>query len=176
MKQTLDHLKSMKKPVHRTIYIAGDNQLAEEVSSLEEEVRRLRLALELRQDAAAAERLPFAESELSTKKALLNETSVKFTFKSMRRDRYDALINEHPPTDAQRKEAEAAGEAGLNFNPDTYPIALIVECMVEPEVEDRQEMIDWLNGDSWNTHELMTLFQVCLAVNTTSRVVTLGKD
>lgn len=178
MKQPMDHLRSQKRPVRKTVVIAGDNVLAEEVSALEEEVRRLRATMELRRGDAEAERTSLLEEKeavLAVKKQELEEASVKFVFQAIRRDRYDALVSEHPPTDKQREEAEAVGESGLAFNPDTFPIALIVECMVEPSGYDRAEMVDWLSSESWNQSELLTLFQACLLVNTSSSVVSLGK-
>ena len=176
MKQPMDRLKSQKRPVRRTVLIAGDNVLAEEVNALEEEVRRLRIT-ELRResDAERASLLEAKVDELESKKKELQDSSIKFVFQAIRRDRYDALVSEHPPSEAQRKEAEEAGETNLAFNPETFPVALIIACMVEPSEFDHDEMKEWLTSENWNQSELLTLFQACLAVNTTSSLVSLGK-
>jgi hypothetical protein len=180
MKQPMDHLKSKKTPSRKTVYIAGDNELAEEVAALEEEVRRLRLAVELRHDTADTARLLPLETKLAEKRKALEDGAIKFVFQSIKRRRYDELINEHPPTAEQIKEAEA-DKIEISFNPETLPQQMIIECMVEPYVgpeldeEQRAELTDWLDSDAWNTQEIMTLYQACLMVNNSSKVVSMGK-
>jgi hypothetical protein len=95
-------------------------------------------------------------------------------FKNISRKRYDELITEHPPTEAQRAAAKAEGNEGLNWNPDTYPEALISECCIEPQM-DPETLVAWLKGDEWNSSEVLELFSACISVNQSRRVVDLGK-
>jgi hypothetical protein len=180
MKQPLDHLRSLKKPQRKTVYIAADNALAEEVQDIEEEVRRLRMLANAGSVADAQERLDVKEAELNTKRDELRHDALKFTFQSVSRTAYDALISDNPPTDAQREEAGDQG-ADLPFNPEVFPVELVIACMVDPAIDRSNpdevlELRDWLTSEAWNQSELMQLFNACLSVNTTSRVVHMGKD
>jgi hypothetical protein len=86
---------------------------------------------------------------------------------------YEALIGEHPPTEAQQ---------GLNYrwNPDSFVPALLAACIgQELAPEDRMSEKDWLD---WTTSaaigaagEVNTLFATCLRVNDRSLDVQVGK-
>jgi hypothetical protein len=179
-KQPLDHLMSRKKPVRKTVYLAADADMLELVRALEEEVRRLRMAVQLRKEPVAAERLPLAEEELKAAHASLEDDAIKFTFQAMRRDKYDRLLQEHPPTEAQVEEVKKGDAAAdLQFNLSTFPVALIMACMAEPNVSDTEDfntVQTWLESEAFNGTEILTLFQTCMAVNSSSTLVQVGKE
>ena len=195
MKQPQDHQRSKKKPTRRTVWIIGDSEMAEEVESLEADVRRLQSRAELRRRRTGADEqgerearkqedaeIDAATALVEAKRSELRENSVKFVFQTIGRRKYDALIDAHPATEKQIKDAEAQGNKDpMPWNPDSYPDALIAACMVEPENghdgtdEDRAAIIEWLQGEEWNTAEIMELFQAALAVNQTRKTVDLGK-
>lgn len=179
-KQPLDHLMSRKKPVRKTVYLAADASVLESVRTLEEEVRRLRMAVQLRNEPAAAERLPLAEEELRATQATLDDEAIKFVFQAMRRDKYDRLLQEHPPTEAQVADVKKNdNDADLQFNLSTFPVALIMACMVEPDVsvtDDFNTVQAWLESEAFNGTEILQLFQTCMAVNSSSTLVQVGKD
>lgn len=178
-KMPLDHLMARKQPVRKPVYLAADPTMLEELNSLEAEVRRLQATVKLRDDAASAERLPLAESELETIREALESEAVKFVFKSIGRKAYDRLVQEHPPTDEQLERARQEDEkATLPFNPDTFPLALMMACMEEPDVtdpDDANAMREWLESEVFNSSETMMLFNACLDVNTRSTLVQMGK-
>lgn len=178
MKEPLDHLRSKKKPVRKAVWIAGDSELAEELSELEAVLSRARIVSEgARPDRreAALRDLAAAEEAFAAKKEEVRATSIKFVFQSMGTKSYEELIQAHPPTETQIKKLKSEGEDQVPFNPETLPIALIVASCVEPEM-DKAEMHEWLSGDEWNSFEIMTLFMAATEVNNSRRIINMGKD
>lgn len=185
MNQPMDHLRSKKKPIKKTIWVAGDSELADEFSELEASLSRAEGALASlpatspRREAAASDVLELT-AKVAELKAQLRETSIKFTFQSLGRKRYEKILADHPPTDEQVKAHKDSGEAGaIEFNPDTFPYALISHSCIEPLVNDenREEFESWIrDSDDWNGAEVITLFQTAMAVNTSRRLVNMGKD
>ena len=184
-KQPMDHLRGKKKPIRKTIWVAGDSELADEFSELEASLSRAESALaslpaaSTRREAAASDVLELT-AKVTELKAQLRESRIKFTFQSLGRKKYERLLADHPPTDDQVKAHKESGEAGaIEFNPDTFPYALISHCVIEPVVDDenREEFEAWIRDDeSWNGVEVITLFQTAMAVNTSRRLVNMGKD
>lgn len=182
MKQPMDHLRSKKKPIRKTVWVAGDSEIADELSELEASLSRLEGSLAAmpansnRREAADLEAARIRD-EVHALRGRNKESSIKFVFQAISRRRYDELIDEFPPTEEQIAKHKADGSTdALEFNPDTFPYALIAECTVEPEV-DREELAEWLReGDEWNNAEVLTLFMAAMEVNQTRRLITMGKD
>jgi len=178
----MDHLKSKKQPVRKTVWVAGDSELADEVAELETSLSREEsvanvLPPESSRREAVLQTIKEKQKLLETKKAELESTAIKFVFQSIGRKRYEALLEANPPTDAQIEEQKKVDpKQSLEFNPETFPIALIIESLVEPDV-DRDELRHWiLNGEEWNTAEFMTLFMAALEANSTRKIINSGKD
>ena len=91
---------------------------------------------------------------------------------SIGRKRYEALMQEHKPTRQQNAEAQKETGEDAPYNVDTFPIALIAACSVEPVMTDEQVQQIW---DEWNSAEVMDLFFAALEV-TTARRQGLGKE
>lgn len=180
MKQPLDHLRSKKKPVRKTVWIAGDSELAEELSELEASLTRAISSHDaMRQDnprvEAALRLIETLESEVAEKKQKVRESSIKFVFESIGSKAYDKLSADHPPTEDQLKAAVDAGEDKPPFNTDSYPVALITASTIEPDM-DKEELAEWLDGPDWNGFELLTMFMACNEVNNSRKIINLGKD
>jgi hypothetical protein len=84
---------------------------------------------------------------------------------------YDALVDDHPPTDEQRK-------LGAAFNLDTFPAALLAACLQQ----DGQPVMPAQDWQAWAktpgavaSGELNALFNVCVNVNDRSPSVHVGK-
>jgi hypothetical protein len=82
-------------------------------------------------------------------------------------------VQEHPPTDEQIAEYKNSRDKP-NFNLETYPLALVVESVIYPEVET-SELEAWLSGDDWTGGEFLELFSACVSINSQSNVLNLGK-
>lgn len=171
--------KRNKKPNTKSVRIANDSEVAEEFedakTSLEKLDARLRARPEdpmlLAQQHQARERLDAAETALK-------ENSTKFTFRAIGHKRYDALTTEHPVSADQKEEIEAAGGELSTFpwNPETFPLALIARSLVDEEDEygTEEEIIEWLDGDEWNSAEINALFSTALEANTSRKIIQLG--
>lgn len=180
MKQPQDHLRSKKKPVRKTVWIAGDSELAEELSELEASLTRAKSSLDaMRQDnprvEAALRLIENLEDELVVKKQMVRESSIRFVFQSIGSKAFDQMAADHPPTEEQLKAAVDSGEDKPPFNTDTYPVALITASTIEPDM-DKAELAEWLDSPVWNSFELLTMFMACNEVNNSRKILNLGKD
>lgn len=85
---------------------------------------------------------------------------------------YDALIDEHPPTDEQR-------EQGYTWNPDTFGPAMLAACIGQDLAPDERmsekDWIDWASTAAAGHAEYVLLVNTCLAVNDRTLNVHVGK-
>jgi len=191
MKAPLDHLRSRKKPVRKTVWIAGDGELVDALAEAEGELSRMRASADTYRNSRAElaqsraleldGQIVIKEEEVSLLRNAVRDSSIKFVFQSIRRQDNDALTEAHPATAAQKAAAKAAGENNdPPFNPDTYPGALILATMVEPhfdhnDEEQVAEMDEWLSSSAFNQGEFMALFVAAVGVQQERKVVELGK-
>lgn len=175
---TLDHLKSLKKPVITRAVIAGDNEVAEEYEQAKNELDYARIRYEARPEVDIV-RSDFEEAKkrFEAAKKRAQETALVFKFRSIGRKKYEALLDKHQPTEEQIEEFESRGgkRDQLSFNPDTFPLALIAASSFEPEmtIDDVKEL--WDSDADWNTSELALLFEKAYEANTAKRILDLGK-
>ena len=85
-------------------------------------------------------------------------------FRSIGRVAYEALLDAHQPTDEQRAKGRAQ-KVKVEWNPDTFPPALIAAAAVDP-VFSLDEATELWESDDWNGEELLPLFFAAVAVNT----------
>jgi hypothetical protein len=159
---TFDHLKSMKLPRRKTIDVYASDEAIELVSDLQN-------ALEDEEDSATRTRL---QSEIAAAQDALEASTIRVTFQSIGRKRYEDMIAAHPATEAQNKESQKEAQQDAPYNVDTFPAALISASAISPimTVEQAQEL--W---DTWNAGELTEMFFAALEVNTARRAG-LGKE
>lgn len=176
---TYDHLRSRKKPNLKSVRLALDSEVAEEFEQAKEELERLATRMEYMTEEDT--RLPVLRAQRDeaqvrfdqAKEAVLEE-SVLFKFRSIGRKRFDDLIASHPPTEAQIEKAKKTGEGDLTWNSETFPPALVFNCLVEPKLEEH-EVKDLWESDDWAGSEIIALFYAALEVNTNRRTLELGK-
>lgn len=178
-KVPLDHLRSKKKPVTRTVRIATDQEVAERYHKAKQKEALLALDFKERPHSEAIrDEYEQAKAELAEATDALRENSIKFVFRSIGRRRLRELEEAFPITDEQRKEAIAANngeDPGVNWNPDTFPDQLVAHALVEPELSP-EEMLEWLGGEEWNGAETQALFEAAWGANAMRAVADLGKD
>lgn len=167
---TYDRLKK-KKPVEETVEILLDDsptialteardKLLEAEGTLHEDEKNPKLK-KARDEAKRA---------LDAAMAAQDAEIVTIKFRAIGRKRFDALLDEHPPTKEQEQKAkDAGGEAG--WNSDTFPPAVIAASAIEPELTIEQVMELY---DDWNASEIQLLFLAAYKVNTNRRVPDLG--
>jgi hypothetical protein len=90
-----------------------------------------RLELKLAESSADTDRRKLAEKIVSLEDEIVAEERV-FTFRDIG-GRWLALIGEHPPTKDQ-----LGVDSGLDHNPETFPVAAIVESSADPKLTVRQ--------------------------------------
>lgn len=172
---TYDHLRSKKKPNFKTIRLPLDSEIADAFEEAKNEMERLKLRLDYKpDDKALLKEHSAAVDAYEAAKALMLENSVEFKFRSIGRKRFDELIFEHPPTEAQIKKAKETGAGEANWNEDTFPVAIMSACMVEPKMEEH-EVKDLWESEDWAGSEVLALFWAALEVNSNRRAIELGK-
>lgn len=178
MKQPLDHQRSRKKPVRKAVWIAGDTELADELSELEASLARAKFVYEQMvvdnpRREAAFQTWTEADESFALKKEEVRATAIQFIFKGLSPEKYDDLLGEHPPTTEQIEKAKLTGES-VNFNYKTLPLALICACCIEPDM-DPEDLRAWLTDDTWNQAEISALFQAATECNQSRKILNLGK-
>ncbi len=183
----LDHLRGKKRPVTRTVEVFLDSDVAAEVNraravleDIEERISTNKgdLGLQVQRDEARAEleRLQDAAVEAGD--------VVSFTFRSIGRKAYERLIEEHPATEEQQKQAREHGvEAGLaphlsrlSWNADTFPPALIAAASVDPKISHDEAYELFHVSEDWNQAELTALFVTARDAQQARDVADLGKS
>ena len=156
-KLTLAEIMALKVPVTKRVRIQLDGSLSDNIARLESDLITARRADSMSNQSVL--QTPKIQTELDE----LNEnsllTEVTFVFKSIGHMAYDKLVESpvHKPTKAQAKE-------GSNFNPLTFPQAIIAASCIEP-VMTLEEVKELFLIDSWNNAELTKLFYGALECN-----------
>lgn len=201
---TLDHLRSQKRRPVKTVRISTDPELAERFRESQD---RLTLAKERARKLPTQTHLADEAKDLQKAHADLEKemaaNSLKFTFQSVGYKSYDELVDVHALSKEDRDQLVKDGKAEEDqvWDPRTFPKALIVAGMIEPDIgpqKDRMEvavalsqgdelppslagtpageMFEWINSDDWNGSEIMLLFGAAMTCNIESRVVNLGNS
>lgn len=182
---TFDHLRG-KKPIERKVYVHLDPALSEAFDDVDgrlDELRRDHRERRLRAANTAAgltdvfermleDEIGVVEREWAEADAALQDSTVVVLMRSPGRKRYEALVNEHPPTEEQNAESQREHKQDAPYNAETFGPALVAACAVEPELteEQAQSLID-----DWNLNEAMLLVIGALEVCQATQVSHLGK-
>lgn len=177
-KQSLRSVKNKKRKVQKVVWIGGDEKVYAKLRDLEQQRKRLEAVFGVKANPTPEERkrLEDVDEQITQAQEEFQETAIKFVMEAIGRNRYDALLREHPPTEAQIEEAKRDGES-VSFNPDTFSFALIDACCIEPEHEPG-ELAEWLREDpdeEWNMAEIADLFQAAVMVNVDRSRADMGK-
>lgn len=175
---TLDHLRSVKKPVTKSVRIATDQEVAEKYHKASNDYQLALLEFRERPHSGnLKEAMQDKKTILEKVEEELKAHSLKFVFRSLGRRKYDDLVKAHPITDEEREEASKQNDGtdpGIEWSFETFPDALIAKSLIEPELSE-EEMLEWLSSDDWNSAEQQALFQAAFEANSTRQVVNLGK-
>jgi hypothetical protein len=173
---TRDHLLK-KRAATKTVEVVLDPDAARAVHEAEDRVNRAEARVRVTpDDPAAQEALWAAREQLEGLRAQAAKDDVVVTlrFRSIGRHAYDDLIRQHPPTPDQQDEAKEAGGT-LNFNPETFPPAVVAACLEEPRLSVDEVTEMWESAE-WNQAELAELFSAAVDVNSRRETLDLGKD
>ncbi len=176
--QTFDHLKSMKKPVTRTLRLCLDSEIGEEYAEAQQQLRFIEVEAEHAgpENAAVQKRFKEAKARFEKAEKAATERSMTFVFRSIGRKQYENLLLGHPPTEAQKQQAADYGQDpdNLEWNSDTFPPSLIHAAMVEPDFTEDQIM-EIYNDPDWSAAELGALFSTAQSAQFHASVIDLGK-
>ncbi len=166
-----------------------DDDVAAEVDRAESVVQEATAAVQraeflddpgMLDDARA--KLDAAKVEAEAVRESAAEFSAVFTFEALSRRQFEALVDAHPPTKAQRDDLRKKGIGVPRWNSDSFPPALLAASCVGLKVgEDAEDglTIDeakelWAS-DRWTSSELTQLFEVVLLLCDSTRIVALKK-
>lgn len=159
----------------KTVYLADDLELAGQIEELEEEMKSNRLRAEAFKDDERAQAMYVKAKEDFDTALKANEGNyTEFKFFRLGYKRYDELVKQHPPTDAQYEQVKKAGmdpTMTMPWNPETFMPDLILTCLCDPGTlhnyseEERAEDLADLET-SFSMGEIQILFQAALEINT----------
>ena len=93
----------------------------------------------------------------------------RWTFRSLGRKAWKALVDAHPTTDATNELWQAEGGAGpAPYDFDALGPDLIAAAVVTPAVTPAQ-VAAMFDGDDWNDAEIQTLYQTAVLAQTSAR-------
>lgn len=79
------------------------------------------------------------------------ESTAEIVVSSVSRNRWANLLKAHPPTKEQRR-------AGSWVNPDTFPIAVVAECVEDLDMAKAEKLADVLPPAEWSKLEAAAMF------------------
>jgi hypothetical protein len=165
---TLDHLKK-KKPVQKTISLILEDQPLLDYEAAVEAYQKVSYDYASLPDSPEkAKKLKDAQKKIDEKKAVLDEVTVELTLRAIGSKAYDDLLLEYP----NPKDEEERTDQDPVYDPATFPIALVAASLIEPKVTFDELKELW---DDWNVAEVTDLFFTAMSVNTSRRVVDMGK-
>jgi hypothetical protein len=174
---TFDHLKSMKKPVTKTVRICLNSELSQALSEVEAELQMAEVEAQELPSEETARHLEEVKAHHEAARAAATEQSVKFVFRSIGRKTYERLVRENPPTEQQREEAKVRGDDpdDLDWDSDRFPPILVAATLVDPEFTEEQ-VFEIFNSDDWSSTELSILYVTAQEAQMANTIISvLGK-
>jgi len=155
-KLSIKDILALKKPVSKQITVQVDGSLAREIANLQDEITRSRGNERM---SNAPEKTPALVKKLADLMERAQETEITFEFAAIGRFAYDELVEDprYKPTKENIKE-------GANFNPLTFPQALVSASCTSPEMT-LAEAEALFTDPNWNAAELQRIFYAALECN-----------
>jgi len=164
-----------KQPTTGTVDIVLDPALSDAYHDARSALDEAKTASEVQPDDGTLRAAVLdAEDALVAAEEALRPAVVTFTLRALGKAEYEALKDDHAPTELQRKKARADNSGPLAFNPDTFPQALVAACSVDPVIAESDAEQMWKSPD-WNAGELLELFWAAQGLQASRRVPDLGK-
>lgn len=168
-------VKKRKKPAIIKVPVAMDGEFADKFNAAVQALQEAEDALnDNPRDTIARKAVAEAKETVEELRPEVEEQIIEFVFRSIGRRKFEELVDQCPPTKAQKTEANKKGEEEPGWNHDTFPPTLIAAAVVSPEMSEEDAFEMW-DDDDWNQAELVSLFLASLAVNQQRKVVELGK-
>jgi predicted transcriptional regulator len=141
LSKTFDEIRRLKKPNEVSVELLLDPEISRVIEELERRHER-----EVRMDAKhnRTPEAPKIAKELESLRESVEDKKTTFTFRDPGRQKFDALVDAHPPTAKDKK------ENNYQWNPDSFVPALLSLCSVDPkltEEEGKEIYNEWGRGD-----------------------------
>ena len=155
-----------KKGITKLVTIQLDGEAATRISLL-----RAQHASALTYDTKHNEddTAPAIQEQIDDEIEESRDTEIVFHFKSIGAPAYDKLLNK-----PENQPSEELKKLGADFNPDTFPPAIVAASCIDPEMT-LEEALTIYNDPAWNGAELQKLFFGALEVNTELADIPLSK-
>ena len=136
MNRSLDEFLGGYRPPRLTVSVTQRADLLGELTAAANAYDRVRSTSEALNGGEAA----VLAAEIERLAAEVAASQFEFTFEAISSHDYAELVRRHPPTPEH-------AQAGLAFNADTFPVALIARCAVEPTITpgQAQQLLDSLS-------------------------------
>lgn len=150
MGKSFDEIRRAKRPNEVSVELVLDPEMGRTLEELERRYER-----EKRLDAKEnrTPKAPAILKEIESLQAQMEDDKVTFVFRDPGRQKFDALVDAHPPTEKERKELQ------FQWHPDDFVPALLALCAVDPKLS-QQESIEIYN--EWGRGDVEALFSAAL--------------
>lgn len=185
MVTALDRLRDRKKATTKDIPICMDSGLVASKEQLTGKLGQLKAKLKIRSDEQLEAQISELEDELEEVRVEILRASEWIRLTALAPDEYQDLLDTHKPTKEQIREARKlhGPRASLQWNTDTFPDAILVECAsvltvkeFNPETDrpvfqgDGEKFTDEFVKEMrkeglWNSAEVSTLVNAAMQVN-----------
>lgn len=181
-KTTISNVNSRKKPNRKTHYVPINQDLADQIEDIQEELAEMRGRLAV---SGGSEFFQESVDRLCKQKDDLVEqlkdpkNSIKFVFQSIGPRRYDKLITASQFTEERKEEVRAQGDDPdkMSFDVRLFSPKVIAASCIEPEgLTEQYVSEEMLEGENWTSGELTDLYGAALEVNLRQRDLRLGKE
>lgn len=174
-KLTFEELKKRKKPNTKEVPILLDPEIGIKYNECLDKILKIEQSLESDDsNRSVSSELKTLNKERDLLEKELEENTVVFKIKALNPEAFDEILNDNPPTSKQIKEAHQNNRT-VEWNPETVPPVLVAACLVEPELSEDDVKEIW-KDPSWNSAELLKLFEAAMSVNYQVVSVNLKKD
>ncbi len=164
--QTMANIIAKKRGVTKKATLQIDGEIAVEILELRAQIT---IAEQFDRRHNEPDTAPKLQEKLDEIVEQSRDTEITFTFKAIGRIAYDDLVSDpaNVPSEDQKKE-------GAQFNPETFPPALVAAAAVDPEIS-LEEAVEIFGDSEWNGAELQKLFFAALEVNTETGDIPLSR-
>jgi hypothetical protein len=185
MSWTWEQVKGVKTSSRESVEIVMDRDWGDRLREAQIRLGQLRRELAERpSDTTLKPELDDLERLVTDLSAEKPSKVCRFVFRGLPPDRYERIVKAHPATKEQRTQgAKLGGTPG--YDVDTFPLALVQACLVEPHLTREQVAELWDAGDPdldiddpaqpagarWTSAELAALFLAAQSANVSRQLV-----
>jgi hypothetical protein len=155
-------LKKLRRNTVKSVRLTLRGDLLDEVELLEEHLRREQEKDEWENREPVAPKIAAQIQELE---AEARESETVFKFEGLGQGEFAVLQAAHPATEEVRKKLGLPEDQSLEWNPETFPPALMAASCIEP-LELKGNVEEWTEiQQTWSNGQVNRLWGACLSAN-----------